>query len=406
LNIYNSTRKRTSGRSVFAAIALIAIVMAGMVVWSPRTTAFAASTPNMAVDPPYIAANDVFSINITLSGIVDTMKLAGFEFKLRFDPAQLEVVEVKNGTFLEAFAGSPNGGMLYYRPPLGADYVLLGGLILPDKEGIWHGAFPSGSGTIASIDFKVISAPPAGSTGCNLTLFNTKLSDILANAIAHTVTNGRYEFIRPNMSVDPPFYDATAVDETFSVDIKIINLSAAAKVVGFEFKLRYNTTLLEVVEVKNGTFFEAFGGMLYYRPPLGADYVLLGGLILPDVNGKWNGPFPSGSGTIATIVFKVKPQPVGSACDLILFNTKLGDPQANAITHFTANGYYSMVLPTLRGDLNGDGKVDIFDALILAMAFGTSPGQPNWNSVADIKQDDTIDILDAIILSNNFGKTA
>ncbi len=60
----------------------------------------------------------------------------------------------------------------------------------------------------------------------------------------------------------------------------------------------------------------------------------------------------------------------------------------------------------LIGDLNGDGIVEILDAIQAASAFGSYPGHPNWNSLADLDQDNVIDIFDIIILANNFGKTA
>jgi parallel beta-helix repeat protein len=56
------------------------------------------------------------------------------------------------------------------------------------------------------------------------------------------------------------------------------------------------------------------------------------------------------------------------------------------------------------GDLNLDKTVDISDAILAASAFGSSPGHPNWNSLADLNQDNIIDIFDIIILANNFGK--
>jgi hypothetical protein len=54
--------------------------------------------------------------------------------------------------------------------------------------------------------------------------------------------------------------------------------------------------------------------------------------------------------------------------------------------------------------MNFDGKVDIYDALILANSFGTMPGQPRWNNLADLNHDNTVDIYDAILLANNFGE--
>jgi hypothetical protein len=61
---------------------------------------------------------------------------------------------------------------------------------------------------------------------------------------------------------------------------------------------------------------------------------------------------------------------------------------------------------SVPGDVNGNGKVDIYDAIILAGAYGSTPKTANWNPNADINGDQTTDIYDAIILANNYGKTA
>ena len=66
------------------------------------------------------------------------------------------------------------------------------------------------------------------------------------------------------------------------------------------------------------------------------------------------------------------------------------------------NVYVSPVL----GDINGDGIVDTFDVVTVAIAFGSSPEDPNWNQAADLNNDDTVDIFDVVLLAQNFGKTA
>jgi len=206
---------------------------------------------------------------------------------------------------------------------------------------------------------------------------------------------------------------ARALNGTFTVNITLSNVSDSMTLVGVEFKLRYNTTLLQVVRVDNGTFLEGFagspnGGMLYYGPIMGPDYVQFAGLILPDVNCTWHAPFPSGNGTIATITFKVMYQPYGLQnptiyCNLTLFDTKLGDFQANPIPHDVQNSSYGIV-PTPLGDLNFDGTTDIYDAILFATAFGTHSGDLRWNPYADLNKDGIIDIYDAIILGRHFGE--
>lgn len=71
--------------------------------------------------------------------------------------------------------------------------------------------------------------------------------------------------------------------------------------------------------------------------------------------------------------------------------------QANA-THLVS------VRGILMGDINGDGVVDIYDAIILANAYNSKPGSSNWNPNADINGDNAVDIYDAIILANHFNQ--
>jgi hypothetical protein len=58
----------------------------------------------------------------------------------------------------------------------------------------------------------------------------------------------------------------------------------------------------------------------------------------------------------------------------------------------------------ISGDVNGDGSVDIYDAILLAGAYNSDPGKPNWNPNADLKADDVIDIYDAINLANHYNQ--
>jgi DNA-binding protein Fis len=55
------------------------------------------------------------------------------------------------------------------------------------------------------------------------------------------------------------------------------------------------------------------------------------------------------------------------------------------------------------GDINGDGVVDIYDAILLANAYGSIPGNPRWNPKADLNGDNVVDIYDAIILAKHYG---
>jgi uncharacterized protein (DUF2141 family) len=59
----------------------------------------------------------------------------------------------------------------------------------------------------------------------------------------------------------------------------------------------------------------------------------------------------------------------------------------------------------IPGDINGEGKVDIYDAIAIASYFGLHEGQNGWNPDADLNHDGKIDIFDMIIVASYFGQT-
>jgi hypothetical protein len=60
----------------------------------------------------------------------------------------------------------------------------------------------------------------------------------------------------------------------------------------------------------------------------------------------------------------------------------------------------------LTGDIKIDGRVDILDAISLALVYGMDQSNPNWKATNDLKADGTINVLDFIVLGLNFAKTA
>lgn len=54
-------------------------------------------------------------------------------------------------------------------------------------------------------------------------------------------------------------------------------------------------------------------------------------------------------------------------------------------------------------DINNDGKVDIKDVAIAALAFGSYPGHPRWNPDVDLDADSVITIKDIRIVAFYFG---
>jgi len=58
--------------------------------------------------------------------------------------------------------------------------------------------------------------------------------------------------------------------------------------------------------------------------------------------------------------------------------------ETNTTDNTYTDGVIRVVIP---GDINGDGSVDIFDAILLARAHNSVPTRPNWSPNADINGD-------------------
>lgn len=65
--------------------------------------------------------------------------------------------------------------------------------------------------------------------------------------------------------------------------------------------------------------------------------------------------------------------------------------------------YFYHLWKGYKGDVNRDYVVDIFDLTIVSAAYGSSPGDPNWNPCADVTGDGTVDIFDLTIVSAQYG---
>jgi len=61
---------------------------------------------------------------------------------------------------------------------------------------------------------------------------------------------------------------------------------------------------------------------------------------------------------------------------------------------------------TIMGDVQGDGKVDIFDLFEVGKAYGSDSSKSNWNPYCDFKNDNKVNTIDLLDLSENYGQTS
>ena len=124
--------------------------------------------------------------------------------------------------------------------------------------------------------------------------------------------------------VNPPTSTVT-VGKNFTIDVKVSDVN---DLYGWGFKLRWNLSLLDVVNVTQGNFLKQ-GGETFFWPVMNNTE----GYILVDCTLLGNVPGVNGSGTLATVKFYAENQ--GESI-LDLYNTTLINSQEQAITH-TAN---------------------------------------------------------------------
>ena len=72
----------------------------------------------------------------------------------------------------------------------------------------------------------------------------------------------------------------------------------------------------------------------------------------------------------------------------------------NVYTTTTFNRDYE-----LPGDVVYNRKVDIFDIVAVAAAYGTKGGIPNWNPEADFDKNGQVNVFDVVIVAGNYGVT-
>jgi hypothetical protein len=92
------------------------------------------------------------------------------------------------------------------------------------------------------------------------------------------------------------------VDKDFTVDVNIKDVDADAHIVAIEFRVKFDTFLLDVVNVTEGDFVKQFGDTAMMWSVDGD--VIVGVIQLP----PWPGPngWMTGSGTVAKITFHAK----------------------------------------------------------------------------------------------------
>jgi len=130
------------------------------------------------------------------------------------------------------------------------------------------------------------------------------------------------------------YVDPTTVERAVSQNFTVsIYASSVTDLYGWEFKLGWNQTILDLVNVMEGTFLKEKGPtFLTSKLNSTIGYVLVDCSLLGDTTGV------NGTGLLASIEFQVKET---GNCKLDVYDTKLVDPNGETISHTTADAHFS-----------------------------------------------------------------
>jgi hypothetical protein len=299
------------------------------------------------------AVGDTFLINVTVTDVQD---LFAWQIKVTWDPTLLEYVE-RIIPPDNVFAGKST---LEAPPAVENGSVALGVTLGPGQAGV-----NVVRGTLVQIKLKIIKGVSIlGPTKveCDLKFVDSDYTFLLNSAgavisVTWVEAHYSYEWVapakKPKFYLSPSTIKPAKKGDIFTVDVMIADVDPGWEIIGFQFSVMWNTTLIEPVAPywDKGTFLEAFqyapDGVLYMasindhpRPPpmtpIPDDYNFstIALVLQPDPNAgyTYHPPFPSGSGKLATLYFKaiyetIAPEEVWSKIEFITFRYPDGSSQ-------------------------------------------------------------------------------
>jgi len=187
--------------------------------------------------------------------------------------------------------------------------------------------------------------------------------------------------------VAEPSKEIVSIGYNVSVAVKIKNVTDIA---GYEIRLRYNASLLELVDWNIEPLLGWYDTYSVEKPIGDTMCIALTGL----------GPTAPFSGDATLVTFILRGLGRGNAT--IDISKSILAAVAVQIPYNPVNGE---VRVTIAGDINGDDIVDMTDLGWIAYSYGATPSDPKWNANRDITDDGIIDMTDLGIAAMHYGET-
>jgi hypothetical protein len=75
--------------------------------------------------------------------------------------------------------------------------------------------------------------------------------------------------------------------------------------------------------------------------------------------------------------------------------------ETDTLDNYLAGGKVYVGIP---GDVDGKGGVQLADLVTVAKAYGSKPGDPNWNPNADVDGNAVVGLSDLVIVAKHYGQ--
>jgi len=354
---------------------------------------------NLYIDPAKIdnvalTPNTTFNVSVKIDNIPADPGLAGIQITVVWDEAILKGVSMQEIIFHEVTPPDQWSNIWQISNKVTNNSAAYAFAFQDVQDATEAGYCPiNGSHTVANIILKVVG------TGKSTISFSVdKLGDPQANDVAHVTTGATFSNVGAPLPaflfVDPEKISngSLGLGAVFSINVKIVN---ASDVAGLEFKLGFNASALNVQSVVKGSSIPVSD-----TPIIQID----NSTGFAKFNVSLSTPL-NGNGSVAVFQFQVMAENVKSS-PLHLYDVALVDSGGVTLPPpSTADGSFSN-MKIAPGDLNHDGIVDIKDAIIFSLAFGSTPSDQAWNPEADMDGNGEVDVFDMIKIAMNFGKTA
>ena len=186
------------------------------------------------------------------------------------------------------------------------------------------------------------------------------------------------------VSISPASVVSPAVGEQITFNL---NIAGGEAVAGYQATVLFDTTALRYVSSANGDYLPA--GAFFVDPKVERNLIKLNAVSLA---GESNG-----DGTLATLTFEVIAVKESA---LTLSDVLLTNSAGAAFVPMVENAEITEA-PQLKGDVNGDGIVNIQDLVLVASNIGKT-GQ----NATDVNGDGIVNIQDLVLVASALGSSA